>query len=124
MKKYFIIIFFTILIGALACEEFLEETPHTQVPEQDFFGSGATEAGIEQFINGIYPGNWWTINDRRWSWFATVPADEFNQSLSGPGFDAEGVQYDHHDFNETQFNIYRQWKYIWWPTARATTFMS
>ena len=123
MKKYFIVIFFSILIGALACEEFLEEEPKTLVTEPNFFGDEATEAGIEQFINGIYPGNWWTINDRRWSWFSTVPADEFNQSLSGPGYDAEGVQYDRHDFNATQFNIYRQWNYIWWPTARANTFM-
>ncbi len=124
MKKYFAIAFFTILLGVFACEEFLEEEPKTLVTENNFFGATATEAGTEQFINGIYPGNWWAINDRRWSWFATVPADEFNQSLSGPGFDAEGVQYDQHDFDETQFNIYRQWNYIWWPTARANTFMS
>jgi starch-binding outer membrane protein, SusD/RagB family len=124
MKKYFIIVFFTILLGAFACEEFLEEEPKTLVSETNFFETNATEAGVEQFINGIYPGNWWTINDRRWSWFATVPADEFNQSLSGPGFDGEGVEYDHHAFNETQFNIYRQWNYIWWPTARANTFLS
>lgn len=123
MKKYFIIVFFTILLGAFACEEFLEEEPKTLVTEGNFFGANATEAGVEQFINGIYPGNWWTLNDRRWSWFSTVPADEFNQSLSGPGFDGEGVEYDHHAFNETQFNIYRQWNYIWWPTARANTFM-
>src|SRR5688572_14817925 len=124
MKKYFIIVFFTILLGAFACEEFLEEEPKSLVTEGNFFGANATEVGVEQFINGIYPGNWWTINDRRWSWFATVPADEFNQSLSGPGFDAEGVEYDHHSFNPSQFNIYRQWNYIWWPTGRANTFLS
>lgn len=123
MKKYFIIVFFSILFAAFACEEFLEEDPKSVVSEGDFFGAAATESGVEQFINGIYPGNWWTINDRRWSWFATVPADEFNQSLSGPGFDAEGVQYDNHEFDESQFNLYRQWNYIWWPTARANTFM-
>ena len=123
MKRYFIIVFFTILACAFACEEFLEEEPKTLVTEGNFFGEQATEAGVEQFINGIYPGNWWTINDRRWSWFSTIPADDFNQSLSGPGYEPEGVEYDHHDFNATQFNIYRQWNYIWWPTARANTFM-
>jgi starch-binding outer membrane protein, SusD/RagB family len=121
MKKYFIIIFFTILIGALACEEFLEENPKTVVAETNFFGPQATEAGIEQFVNGIYPGNWWAINDRRWTWFATVPADEFNHTLS---FDVEGQQYDNHHFTESDFNIYRQWNYIWWPAGRANTFLA
>jgi len=121
MKKYFIIIFLILLIGSIACEEFLEENPKTLVTEGNFFGATATEEGIEQFINGIYPGNFWTIQDRRWSWFATVPADEFNHTLA---FDVEGQEYDNHDFNETQFNIYRQWNYIWWPTGRANTFFS
>lgn len=122
MKKYSIIVFLIFLIGLIgfaACEEFLEETPKTLVTETNFFGETASEAGIEQFINGIYPGNWWTMNDRRWSWFATVPADEFNHTLS---YDVEGQEYDNHDFNASQFNLFRQWDYIWWPIARANTF--
>lgn len=121
MKKYFIIVFLIFLVGFVACEKFLEESPKTQVTESNFFGENATEEGVEQFINGIYPGNWWTINDRRWSWFATVPADEFNHTLA---YDVEGQEYDNHDFNASQFNIFRQWDYIWWPIARANTFFS
>ncbi len=121
MKNYSIIVFILFLIGFAACEEFLEEKPKTQVTEDNFFGETATEAGIEQYINGIYPGNWWTINDRRWSWFATVPADEFNHTLS---YDVEGQEYDNHDFNASQFNLFRQWDYVWWPIARANTFFS
>jgi hypothetical protein len=121
MKKYFIIIFLILLIGTIACEKFLEEEPKTLVTEGNFFGATATEDGVEQFINGIYPGNFWTIQDRRWSWFATVPADEFNHTLA---YDVEGQQYDNHDFNASQFNFFRQWDYIWWPTARANTFFS
>src|SRR5688500_19367591 len=45
------------LIAAFACEEFLEEEPKSIVSEGDFFGEAATESGVEQFINGIYPGN-------------------------------------------------------------------
>lgn len=121
MKKYFVIIFFTLLAGVFACEEFLEEEPKTVVTEGNFFGANATESGTEQFINGIYPGNWWAINDRRWTWFATVPADDFNHTLS---FDVEGQEYDNHHFTESHFNIYRQWNYIWWPTGRANTFLA
>ena len=121
MKNYSIIAFLLFLIGFAACEEFLEEDPKTQVTEDNFFGETATEAGIEQFINGIYPANWWTINDRRWSWFATVPADEFNHTLS---YDVEGQEYDNHDFNPSQFNLFRQWDYVWWPIARANSFFS
>ncbi len=122
MKKYSsIIIFLIFLIGFAACEKFLEEDPKTLVTEENFFGETATEAGIEQFINGIYPGNWWTINDRRWSWFATVPADDFDHTLS---YDVEGQEYDNHDFNPSQFNLFRQWDYVWWPIARANTFFS
>ncbi len=124
MKKYFIITFLILLIGMMgivACEDFLEEEPKTLVTEGNFFGSTATEEGVEQFINGIYPSNFWTIQDRRWSWFATVPADDFNHTLA---FDAEGQEYDQHDFNDTQFNIFRQWNYVWWPMGRANTFFS
>ena len=56
MKNYSIIAFLLLLIGFAACEKFLEEDPKTQVTEDNFFGETATEAGIEQFINGIYPG--------------------------------------------------------------------
>lgn len=58
MKKYSsFIVFLIFLIGFVACEKFLEEEPKTLVTEDNFFGETATEPGIEQFINGIYPGN-------------------------------------------------------------------
>ena len=61
------------------------------------------------------------MQDRRWSWFATVAADDFNHTLS---FDVEGQEYDNHDFNASQFNFFRQWDYIWWPIGRVNTFTS
>ena len=121
MKKYFIIGFLILLIGFIACEDFLLEEPKTLVTTENFFGPNATEAGVEQFINGIYPARFWTIQDRRWSWIATVPADGFNHTLA---YDVEGQQYDNHDFDPSQFNIFRQWDYIWWPIARVNTFES
>jgi len=121
MKKYFIFGFLLILLGFVACEKFLEEEPKTLVTEENFFGASASEEGVEQFINGIYPGNFWAINDRRWSWFATVAADEFDHTLA---FDGEGQEYDRHDFNPTQFNIFRQWNYVYWPIGRTNTFLS
>ena len=122
MKNYYsIIVFLIFLIGFTACEEFLEENPKTLVTEENFFGETATEEGVEQFINGIYPANFWTIQDRRWSWFATVAADGFNHTLA---FDGEGQEYDQHSFNPTQYNIYRQWSYIWWPIGRTNVFFS
>jgi len=121
MKKYIIIAFLILLIGAIACEKFLEEEPKALVTEENFFGPTATEAGIEQFINGIYPMSFWTVNDRRWAWFATVPADDFDHTLA---FDGEGQEYDRHDFNSSQFNIFRQWNYVYWPVAKANTFLA
>ena len=121
MKKYFIIVFVISLIGFMACEDFLTEEPKTTVTEANFFGPDATEDGIEQFINGIYPARFWTIQDRRWSWLATVPADGFNHTLA---YDVEGQQYDDHFFEPSQFNIFRQWDYMWWPIARVNTFES
>jgi len=121
MKKYIIIAFLILLFGAIACEKFLEEEPKTLVTEENFFGATATEAGIEQFINGIYPMSFWTVNDRRWGWFATAPADDFDHTLA---FDGEGQEYDRHDFNGTQFNIFRQWNYVYWPVAKANTFFA
>jgi hypothetical protein len=121
MKKYIIIVFVLSLIGFVACEDFLAEQPKTTVTEANFFGPDATQDGVEQFINGIYPARFWTIQDRRWSWFATVPADEFNHTVA---YDVEGQQYDEHFFEPSQFNIFRQWDYLWWPIARVNTFDS
>ncbi len=121
MKNYSIIAFLLLLIGFAACEEFLEENPKTQVTEIISLVRLQLKLVLNNLSMAFTLANWWTINDRRWSWFATVPADEFNHTLS---YDVEGQEYDNHDFNASQFNLFRQWDYVWWPIARANTFFS
>jgi starch-binding outer membrane protein, SusD/RagB family len=118
MKKIISIIFIVVLSS---CSDFLTENVKTDITQENYFGPNTSEIAIEQFINGIYISDIWTIWDRRYPWFAEVPADGFNHSTS---FDAEGQEYDQHFFNPEQYNIFRQWCYIWWPIGRANLFLS
>ncbi len=119
MKKYIVLI---LIVAFSSCsEEFLTETNKSDITQENFFGSKTSQIGVEQFINGIYIADIWTIWDRRYPWFAEVPADGFNHSTS---FDAEGQEYDQHFFNPEQYNVFRNWCYIWWPIGRANLFLS
>lgn len=118
MKKYIILF---LIVGFFGCQDFLEETIKSDITQELYFGPNTSEIAVEQFVNAIYQSNIWAMWDRRWPWFAEVPADGFNHST---GFDVEGQEYDQHNFNPEQYNIFRNWCYIWWPVGRVNALMA
>lgn len=102
-------------------DQVLSENARGDVTQDSFFGPEASEDAVEQYINGIYSTNKWGVWDRRYFWFTVVPADGFRHTTA---FDAEGQEYDNHNFNSGQFNVFRMWNYTWWPVGRSNGYLA
>jgi hypothetical protein len=121
MNKYITWILIASLAFASACEDFLEEMPKQDPTRDGFFGPNTSEDAVEQLVNGIYASGLWGTWDRRFYWFTVAPADAFNHTVA---YDTEGQEYDNHNFNSGQFNIFRMWNYTYWPIGRANSYLA